>query len=363
MPPKLKVSELKKLYEERWQYPPAQKPTKIKFIACGDSPNYENEKKSYSPCWKSPMAITADLHYGPCWDYPPKRYRRHPLPSPCRGTIIPANAVVPSFKHCETPYSRCDFRLEQCVQQQILLIETLFRDLESQHEKAKELQIEMTKELRDQAIRRRLLIGSACGIKIYPEYLSQMAEQQALCEFQKAHNAINTSNAELAASVLGIRNAMPELRARLDKLDRTLKSPFVLGLKKVLQTIQDLYDYFFEVARKYKTWAQLIDAAQQHSIEDYLQLLSADMDFESFKRAGTENCTCKRCSNKNPLEPYLPCWCQGRDRRDKSVRLVQTDYQCHKKIYTKLESSDSSYGEKQSDTSLLQQELHKLDDD
>ncbi|XP_030573760.1 uncharacterized protein LOC115771980 [Drosophila novamexicana] len=358
MSPKMKISELKKLYLERWNYPPAQKLPKIRFIACGKSPNY-GIPKSNMPCWKSPMAMTADARFGPCWDYPPERYRRRPLPPPCRGATIPANFLMPSFDHCQTIYTRCDFRLEQCVHQQILLIEKLFANLEGQLAEAKTLQVEMAKQMRYQSIRRRLLIGSACGIKIYPEYLSQMAETRALCEFQKAHNAIKQSNAELAAAVLVIRDAMPELRNRLDKLDRTVDSPYLMNLETVLQTIQNLYDYFFEVVRKYKTWAQLIDAAQEHSIDDYLALLRDERDFESFKRAGTEHCTCKRCRNKNPLEPYLPCWCQGCDRRKKDVKLVLH----HTETTAQLESSDSGHMEKHSDTSMQQAELDKLNED
>lgn len=148
---------------------------------------------------------------------------------------------------------------------------------------------------------------------------------------------------------------MAELRTRLDKLDRSLESPFLLGLETVLQTIQDLYEYFYEVARKFKTWAQLIDAAQEHSIDDYLALLRGNLDFERFKLAGTEQCTCKRCRNQNPLDPYLPCWCQGRDRREKNVRLVS-----EAKTETPQKSSDSEHTMKHSDTSTLQTEMEKL---
>lgn len=192
MAKKLKVSELKKLYEERWKYPPTQKPPKIRFIACGKNINYGIEK-TYEPCWKSPMPMTVEAQFGPCWDYPPERYKRRPLPPPCRGATIPPDLLVPEFEHCKTVYTRFDFRLEECVHQQILFLEHLFRKLEVQFTDARTFQIEMAKRMRYQSIRRRLLIGSACGIKIYPEYLSQMAEKRALCDFQKAHNAIKQS--------------------------------------------------------------------------------------------------------------------------------------------------------------------------
>ncbi|KRG02112.1 uncharacterized protein LOC26527797 [Drosophila mojavensis] len=362
MAKKLKVSELKKLYEERWKYPPTQKPPKIRFIACGKNINYGIEK-TYEPCWKSPMPMTVEAQFGPCWDYPPERYKRRPLPPPCRGATIPPDLLVPEFEHCKTVYTRFDFRLEECVHQQILFLEHLFRKLEVQFTDARTFQIEMAKRMRYQSIRRRLLIGSACGIKIYPEYLSQMAEKRALCDFQKAHNAIKQSNADLIAAVKEVRNAMPELRKRLDKLDQSVNSPYISSLERILQTIQDVYDYFFEVTRKYKTWEQLIDAAQEHSVDDYLALLRTEQNFESFKHAGTAHCTCMRCQNRNPLDPYLPYWCQGCDRHKKDVKLVQTEVLCHKSIKAQLDSSDTSYLEKQSDTSLLQAELEKLNDD
>lgn len=188
----MKVTELKKLYEERWNYPPKQKSPKIRFISCGKSPNY-GIKKTYEPCWKPPMETKADVRFGPCWDYPPERYRRRPLPPPCRGATIPDHLLVPEFDHCQMVYTRCDFRLEECVHQQILFIEHLLRKLEDQFTHAKTYQIDLAKQLRYQSIRRRLLIGSACGIQIYPEYLSQMAENRAVCDFQKAHNAIKQS--------------------------------------------------------------------------------------------------------------------------------------------------------------------------
>ncbi|KAM8706432.1 hypothetical protein ACLKA7_010671 [Drosophila subpalustris] len=355
MAPQKKLKELQKLYVDRWNYPPAQNPTKIKYIACGKNPIYE-QKNLYTPCWKSPVT-TADVRYGPCWDYPPERLRRYPLPPPCRGATIPIGGLQPNFDNCETLYTRCDFQLEECVHQQILVIEGMLRNMERQLSSTKEYQIKLAKQMRFQAIRRRLLIGSACGIKIYPEYLSQMAEQRALCEFQKGYNDINESNSELAASIQEIRDAMAELRTRLDKLDRTLESPFQLSLDVVLQTIQDLYDYFFEVARKFKTWAQLIDAAQEHSLDDYLALLQGNLDFESFKRAGTEQCTCKRCRNKNPLEPYLPCWCQGRDRRDNNIRLVSDDDGNKTETQQKTSDTATDPAANRSDTSTLQMEM------
>ncbi|ALC46087.1 CG13843, partial [Drosophila busckii] len=360
------LKQLKKLYEDVYAYPPKQPAPKTKYIACGKHPFYDDEKQSYQPCWKVPAGMTKAAQFGPCWDYAPASYKRYPLPAPCRGSVIPAHLLRPEFEHCETLYTRYDFQLEQCVHQQILHVERLFSKAEQTLTQAKELQIEKAKHMRYHAIRRRLLIGSSCGIKIYPQYLSQMAETRALCEFQKAHNVVNESNAKLTAAVMAIRDAMPELRSRMDKLDRSLKSPFALSLDKVLSTIQDLYNYFFEVMRKLVTWAQLLDAAQEHSVDDYLALLREERDFESFLYAGTEHCTCMRCSNKNPFDAHLPCWCPECTPRKPTVSLQLDNYICHKKIDAKLKSSDSGFIEEQSDTSLLMQEMEQaklLEDD
>lgn len=159
---------------------------------------------------------------------------------------------------------------------------------------------------------------------------------------------------ELSSSLVVIRDAMSELRIRFDKLDKKLDSPFLSILETVLPTIQHLYEYFYEVIRKYKTWAQLIDVGQEYSIEDYLALLRAETDFESFKNAGTVHCTCKRCRNKNHLDTYVPCWCQGCDRRKTNVNLLDADFPCFIDINPELKSSDTGFEPDPSTTSLLQ---------
>lgn len=105
--------------------------------------------------------------------------------------------------------------------------------------------------------------------------------------------------------------------------------------------------------RKYKTWAQLIDVGQEHSIEDYLALLRAETDFESFKNTGSLHCTCKRCRNKDHLDTYVPCWCQGCDRRVKDVNLLD-DFPGFIDINPQLKSSDTGFEPDPSTTSLLQ---------
>lgn len=189
----MKLIELKKQYEKTWMYPPPQPATKIKYVACNNQQRSDGKGvRVNKPCWISP-GVTSDIRYGPCWDYPPERYKRFPLPPPCRGATLPAYALIPKFDHCKSHYTRYDFTLEQCVHEQILIIEKQLRNLECQLTGAKEVQIMLGKEMRYHSIRRRLMVGSACGIKIYPEYLSQIAEHQSLCSFQKAYNHINES--------------------------------------------------------------------------------------------------------------------------------------------------------------------------
>ncbi|BFF92425.1 uncharacterized protein DMAD_10488 [Drosophila madeirensis] len=362
MPPKRKLAELQRLYEERWSYPPKLKPRRTKIIACGEVASYGGYKApEYKACWENPISVTTDARFGPCWEYPPERYKRRPLPPPCRGATIPLDQLEPSFDHCETLYTSFDFRLEQCVHEQILVLETQFRKLEEQLAGAKVLQIEMVEKMRYHAMRYRLLRGESCCTNIYPDYLSRLTAERALCEFQKAYNVINQSNNELSKSILSMRNFKKELALRVSKLDRTLKSPFLLELDHVLQTVDDLHQYFFGVAVKLRTWAELLDPNKEYSIEDYLALLSKKRDFKSFLRAGTEHCTCKRCNKKDPLSPYLPSWCRKSDSSEECAKRRTNNNRCNMCIAAKLTRSDSKFRTESSDTSRLVKMSQKVE--
>lgn len=139
-------------------------------------------------------------------------------------------------------------------------------------------------------------------------------------------------------SFLNMREAMPELELRLSRLDRTLNSPFLAELDSVMENIEDLNTYFFGVVVKLKTWAELMDPMKEHSIEDYLSLLSMDDNFKDFMSAGMENCTCKRCDKKDPLKPYLPCWCQHSEPCDVHTTGKDSDAAC----YANKKPSDTS---------------------
>lgn len=141
-----------------------------------------------------------------------------------------------------------------------------------------------------------------------------------------------------------------ELDQRVARLDRSLGSTFLKELDSVLQIIEDLNTYFFGVIVKLKTWAELMDPMKEHSIEDYLGLLSQETDFRTFMSAGMENCTCKRCDKKDPLKPYLPCWCQMESSED-VTNLKNFDDDCPNNIagITQHESDIVT----PSDTSLL----------
>lgn len=192
MSPGKKLIVLQKQYEEVWKYPPPQHAVKInKYVACNEqSPSDGKGVRVNKPCWISP-GMSSDIRNGPCWDYPPERFKRFPLPRPCRGATLPTSALIPNFDECISHYTRYDFSLEKCVHEQVLVVESQLRNLERQLNATKEVEIILAKIMRDQAIRRRLLIGSACGIKIYPEYLSQIAETDAVCSFQHAYNSLN----------------------------------------------------------------------------------------------------------------------------------------------------------------------------
>lgn len=146
---------------------------------------------------------------------------------------------------------------------------------------------------------------------------------------------------------------MKELELRLSRLDRSLNSPFLIELETVLQTLEDLNTFFFGVIVKLKTWAELMDPMKEHSIEDYLALLSRESDFKTFMSAGMENCTCKRCGKKDPLKPYLPCWCQPLESSDDCGETKQPDPGCLLIENFKFTESDSEFVKETSTTSLL----------
>lgn len=151
---------------------------------------------------------------------------------------------------------------------------------------------------------------------------------------------------------------MKELELRLSRLDRTPNSPFLIELETVLQTLEDLNTFFFGVIVKLKTWAELMDPMKEHSIEDYLALLSKETDFKTFMSAGMENCTCKRCGKTDPLKPYLPCWCQPLESSDDCSETVpkQPDPGCLLITNFKFTESDSQFVKETSTTSLLVKE-------
>jgi len=188
------IADLKRQYDERWHYPPKLPPTKTKYVACGKVPFYgHNDKPDYRPCWQHPLNVPNQALFGVCWEYPPERYKRRPLPPPCRGSTIPVHLLKPTFKHCENIYTRYDFKLEECVHEQILVVDQKLKKLKNQLAKAKPLQIKKVKEMRYHGVRYRILVGSTGCTKIYPEYLSRMTEERELCEFQRAYNIVNQS--------------------------------------------------------------------------------------------------------------------------------------------------------------------------
>ncbi|XP_020814105.1 uncharacterized protein LOC110188660 isoform X2 [Drosophila serrata] len=197
-----KLAALQRQYDERWHYPPPMPTGKVTDILCGAEPFFcgdktiygHNERPVYKACWDHPIAMPLETRLGVCWEYPPERYKRRPLPPPCRGSTIPLHLLEPTFEHCKSPYTRGDFQLEQCVHQQILVLDRKLANLTRVLAKAKPLQIQKVKEMRYHGVRYRLLVGSTGCTKLYPEYLSRMTEERALCEFQRAYNAVNESN-------------------------------------------------------------------------------------------------------------------------------------------------------------------------
>ncbi|XP_017099984.2 uncharacterized protein [Drosophila bipectinata] len=347
------IAKLKRELLEKYHYPPKKSPPKVKYVACGKRAFYHADPDNYTPCWSHPINAPAQARFGVCWEYPPERYKRRPLPPPCRGATLPLEVLKPTFEHCKNIYTRYDAQLEKCVHEQTLVLDKQLSRLRYQLAKAKEQQIEKVKMMRYHGVRYRLLIGGSFGTKIYPEYISRMTEERALCQFQRAYNFVNQSIADLTSSFLQVRESMKELELRLSRLDRSLNSPFLIELETVLQTLEDLNSFFFGVIVKLKTWAELMDPMKEHSIEDYLALLCTESNFKTFMSAGMENCTCKRCGKKDPLKPYLPCWCQPLESSDDCRGAKQPDPGCMQITNFKISESDSDFVPESSVTSLL----------
>lgn len=187
------IKKLKRELLEKYHYPPKHPPPKVKYVACGKKALYPHKVGHHTPCWSHPITVPAEARYGVCWEYPPERYKRRPLPPPCRGTTLPVELLQPTFEHCKNIYTRYDAQLEKCVHEQTLALDRQLSSLRHQLAQAKAQQIEKVKMMRYQGVRYRLLIGGSFGTKIYPEYLSRMTEERALCEFQRAYNFVNQS--------------------------------------------------------------------------------------------------------------------------------------------------------------------------
>ncbi|XP_067639836.1 uncharacterized protein [Eurosta solidaginis] len=225
-----------------------------------------------------------------CWLYPQRETKK-------------LNQIVPSFDHCDTLYTKCDYILENHVSKQIILIEGLIRKyiLRLTHEMS--LQRKCASEMWKLSYKFLLLTQFYGCIKPYPDIVSNPAQMDIGCKFQKKMKSINYSNCRLISSLEALRFSIKKLNGLCDQMDMTVDSSFVKGtyrmkpLSYYRKLIDDTFEYFNDVLCKLKIWAQLLDIGDTNAIEDYKGLLEPTKKYDEFMNIGKEKCTCLRTKN------------------------------------------------------------------
>ncbi|XP_053947757.1 uncharacterized protein LOC128856479 [Anastrepha ludens] len=219
--------------------------------------------------------------------------------------------VLPNFDHCKTLYTKCDYRLENCVSKQLLLIEEQIRKHINQ------LNIEMLsqRKLIDEEWRlsqRFLLLTQYHGcVKPYPEIVSLPAENETKCKFQEKLKAINCSNCRLASSLDALKFAIQKLNLLCAQLDMTIESPFIIGDYKIKplsyyrQLIDDAFDYFSDILCKLKRWAQLLDIGDANAIDEYKAILDPTKSYDEVMKIGKKSCTCLRTKKHECINNFV----------------------------------------------------------
>jgi len=128
--------------------------------------------------------------YEPCWtckfNHKPQEVK---LLAPKRCTLYPERRMrrlikmIPNFDHCLPLYTKCDFELEKCTQQQLLIIQREFKEHQEYLNQEIEFQLELLQGMWKASQRYMMLKVSPCCIKPYPEIVSKDAENRAKCSF------------------------------------------------------------------------------------------------------------------------------------------------------------------------------------
>ncbi|XP_037937413.1 uncharacterized protein LOC119671005 [Teleopsis dalmanni] len=232
---------------------------------------------------------------------------------PRRTEVKLLKDLEPNFDHCETLYTKCDFKLETCTQQQILRLEKEFRRHDALVNRELKYQLELVEKMWDFSQRYLILTCGGVCFKLYPEWISKQLERKALHDFHFNLKRIKKSNARMTKSLGYIKKCMKELYLRITKLDKTVDSVFLKGnhrqrpLVDIVDMLEELYNYFYCVATKLNNWMLLMDPGDSRSIDDYKALVEAREDFKKYTLMGMEHCKCFRIERGLKFGPNETC--------------------------------------------------------
>lgn len=117
----------------------------------------------------------------------------------------------------------------------------------------------------------------------------------------------------LSNSLRFIRDGFKKLDHQCKQLDMTVQSPFIKGdwylrpLSYIRETLNDLYEYFYNLLSKHKCWAQLIEITSAEAIEDYQHLITPEVKYENHLIFIRDGCKCRRCNKSDWIESYTSC--------------------------------------------------------
>ncbi|XP_036319150.1 uncharacterized protein LOC118733726 [Rhagoletis pomonella] len=270
-------------------------------MACNEGKTFKNKAPECEKldCWCFPepyierkVKVRNKKH---CWLYPERETKE----------LV---KLIPNFEHCKTLYTKCDYRLENYVSKQLLLIEDLIHKHKNKLDNEIVFQRSLIEQMWKLSQRFLLLTQFHLCVKPFPEIVSVPVEKETQCEFQKKFNAVNISNCRLSSSLDAFRFAIKKLNLLCSQLDMTVESPFIIGDYKIQplsyyrNLIDDAFDYFNDVLCKLKCWAQLLDIGDANALDEYKALLDPTMKYDEFMKIGKLGCTCMRTKNPECID-------------------------------------------------------------
>ncbi|XP_004525920.2 uncharacterized protein LOC101458862 [Ceratitis capitata] len=273
-------------------------------MACNEGKQFKNKAPECDKldCWCFPepyaeqKVTVKNKKY--CWLYP-------------QGDAKKLNQIKPNFEHCETLYTLCDYRLENYVFKQLLLIEIQIRNYAKKLAKEMRFQRKILEDMWRLSEKFLLLSQYSCCVKTYPEIVSLPAENYVRCKFQKKLKAINLSICRLVSSLDAIRTSIRKLNTVCAQMDMTVQSPFMLGdhnirpLSYYRKLVDDTFEYFHDMLCSLKSWTQLLDVGDANTIHDFHGILDPAKKYSEFMNIGKVDCTCMRTRNTEGIMNFV----------------------------------------------------------